>query len=170
MANHAYVKTKKKMTSNSVDKVIRDLNDRLFKSILKIERNEDFWNVSYIADLRWLDRTCWLTTSRTFEIRHGGGSKFEWWWDCALQNEIAVFFDGTMSDDGIEEKWKGVPGKYDNFQNYVDLYYEHIKEKSPLEYRFIVQNELEFVPKEFRFDIGKKVSFDPKNFTFQEVV
>ena len=52
-------------------------------------------------------------------MRHGGGGYFIWWIDCVIQNEIGVVFNGTLWDDGGSDRWKGVPGKYSTWRDFM---------------------------------------------------
>jgi hypothetical protein len=130
MANHCRVKTKKKMTPAGILRVFRDLNATILKGNLGIvfpdyvdgvEDDPNTWQVVYLSDRKeWVRRMCWLNSSRSFELRHSsGGGHFAWWIATVITNEVAVRFDGVIEDDGVDEKWPGVPNKYDRFDDYL---------------------------------------------------
>ena len=158
MANHGWTKTRKLMKPEQITALIEDLNKRLFKGNLKVEYHKSTksepgwgphtWLLSYeTGGLEWARRVCWLETGRHFEMRHGGGGHFAWWIDSAILNEIAVKFNGTIGDDGISDKWKGVPDKYNELSVYLDLVTAHCK---PENKKLILQYEQELIPPEFR--------------------
>ena len=128
MANHAYVKTRKKMTPEAVTELLDRLNQTIFKGCLQVKYSKakpgdnswgpHVWVLTAVDDKgeEVGSRVCWLNTERSFEIRHGGGGNFIWWIDCAVCNEVAITFNGTWKDDGSEMKEKGTPGKYSRFR------------------------------------------------------
>ena len=150
MANHGWVKTKKNISPQVISDILSDLNNRLFKGNLVVEYfkstkddcnygDEHTWVVKYVSDsTEWISRACWLVGKRKFELRHGGGSKLAWWIDTAILNEVAVKYGALVCDDGVEDKVKGVPNKYDTFKSYLSCF-------SPC----VSKLELEFTPKEF---------------------
>lgn len=164
MANHGFVKTKNPMTPTKIQAMLEVLNDSIFKRNLKIEYHlgtdtswgPHNWMLSYYSDsIEWATRVCWLETKRKFEMRHGGGSNFAWWIDTTIINEVAVQFNGTISDEGGSNKWKGVPGKFNNFADYMDLMTKHIKNQETRKQFFLLDRE--FVPEEFRDVIDNKL-------------
>lgn len=62
-----------------------------------------------------------MDSGRKLTMRHGGGSDFAWWLDAAILNEVSVVYDGIISDEGISDKWKGEPEKYDDWPTYRNL-------------------------------------------------
>lgn len=160
MANHAYVTTKKKMTPALITEMLNRLNQERFRGILKIEYSDETGNKSAWGPHVWLikigengefgSRVCWLNTGRKFEIRHGGGGDFIWWVDISICNEIAVLFNGKISDDGGDGKWDGAPNKYktwaDHFARIHKLALERHKDTLP----FFKQMFNEEVPPEFQ--------------------
>lgn len=137
MANHAKVLTKKKMTPEKITEILNGLNLFLFKDLLKIEYTDctdkpGSWgkHVWYITVKggeheyqgqtyhRYGERECWLNSSRSFEMRHGGGGEFIWWVDGAILNEIALKFDGRHYDDGVGNM-PVAEGLYASFKDYL---------------------------------------------------
>ncbi len=147
MANHCYVKTKKKMTPELISGVLNNLNVNIFKNNLQIEyaigdKNSwgpHLWFVDYqspIDNIKYAERVMWLKTSCHFELRHGGGGEFAWWMDHVITNQLALKFNGTITDDGLGDQEIEIKvGNYDLLE-----YLNKSKNKSLLE----------FIPQEFR--------------------
>ncbi len=137
MANHGYVKTKKPVLAASISQLLLDLNIKLFRGVLKITYSETdttggpndkhTWLLLYrTRNIDWVRRVCWLQSPTQFEMRHGGGSRLAWWMDTAILNEVAVQFNGIISDDGHSDKSQGEPNKYNEFADYMDLMLQHV--------------------------------------------
>jgi hypothetical protein len=133
MSNHGYVTSRKHLSPERVRKVFGVLNERIFRNRLRVDYNyspepdtsawgQHVWELTIPrspGEPPYAQRICWLASRRKFEIRHGG-TDFAWWLGSAVINEIALAFDGTISDDGVTERWKGEPNKYDKFTEYAD--------------------------------------------------
>jgi len=125
MANHGYMIARHKLNPNKIQNILEGLNARIFKRKLDIERGEegDYWTIRYNKDgYEYVYRSCWISDDKPtqFEMRHGGGSAFAWWVDACILNELAVQFNGTVTDDGIPDRDKGVKGKYYSFPKYIN--------------------------------------------------
>lgn len=120
MANHAFVKSRRYMHPSEITQIITDVSHKHLMGNLQISEDHRWWEIKYVspnATGTWAHLSCWLPTRRTFEIRHGRGD-FCWWIDFLITNEVALFYDGTISDEGVEETWKGKPGKYDSIEEH----------------------------------------------------
>lgn len=159
MANHGWVKTRRQIKPEQITAILNDLNESLFKGNLQIEyhistpENPSWgphtWLLTYLSEgQEWMTRVCWLETKHHFEMRHGGGSRFAWWIDTAILNEVAVRFNGTIGDDGHGDQWKGVANKFNSFSEYMELSWDHVKDAKLK--KEIIKLECEFVPKEFQ--------------------
>jgi hypothetical protein len=159
MANHGWTKTRKQMKPEQITAMLDELNASLFKGNLQIEYHMSTpenpgwgphtWVLRYHSEgQEWASRVCWLNTGKHFEMRHGGGSQLAWWIDTAILNEVAVRFDGTIGDDGVSQKWKGEPGKFNSFNDYLDQMWKHVK--SPKVKAQLRNLENQFIPKEFQ--------------------
>jgi hypothetical protein len=131
MANHGFVKTKKFMDGENVHELLTHLNETIFKNVLKIEQEDLFWAVECKDETIFGYRKFWLNTKRTLELRHSGADEFFQWVGVVILNEIAVKFNGKISDEGCEESWEGKPNKYPEFINWVEALY--LRLGSPLE-------------------------------------
>lgn len=158
MANHGYVKTRKVMSAVEVTQLLDALNTSLFRGVLDITHSESdgtdgaygphTWLLIYTArNIDWVRRVCWLESPTHFEMRHGGGSKLAWWMDTAILNEVAVRFDGVITDDGGEDKRQGVPDKYNRFSDYMALTVQHVRD--PALRAEILRMEMLMIPEEW---------------------
>lgn len=158
MANHGYVKTRKPMLAVEVTQLLDELNTSLFSGVLDIDYSESdgtggtygrhTWLLVYRSrNIEWVRRVCWLNSPMHFEMRHGGGSRLAWWMDTAILNEVAVRFDGDITDDGCGGEEPGVPGKYNKFSDYMALTMQHVTE--PSQRAAVLQMEMLMVPEEW---------------------
>lgn len=164
MANHGWVKTRKKMKPEQISAMLNELNESLFKGNLEIDYHlstltepgwgEHTWELTYKSENKeWMHRVCWLETSRHFEMRHGGGSYFAWWIDTLILNEVAVRFNGTIYDDGGGEKTKGVPNKFNCLKEFMNSMLPYVKDENVK--KQLMKFEYELVPPEFKKKIKK---------------
>lgn len=144
MSNHGFVKTKKFMSVEKLDALFEELDKRIFKGHLHWELSVDeTFGVSYRTDGHiWALRYFWLDTRRTLETRHSCSNLVSWWICSAVQNEAALLFDGTISDEGVWEKWKGEVGKYDTFDKYKSLRFGHLSKKRRAQLEPMLDSEL----------------------------
>jgi hypothetical protein len=127
MSNVAFVKTKESMDSDAVHETLLQLNVDRFKGNLTIERDHDVWLLSYDAMIdgeRWTVAQMRLVlhgkkVKKKISMPHARGGDFAFWIDCSVLNELSVRFNGIISDEGISEKWYGVPGKYAKFSDFM---------------------------------------------------
>lgn len=116
MANHGYVRSKRRITKEMVDKAIEDINQKFLfgKLVVEYSHHPDnpggwglhVWEVHH-KDQPQEGRIMWLKNNRskTFEIRHGGGGEFIWWIDHLILNAVCEITDGSISDDAGGDKW-----------------------------------------------------------------
>lgn len=174
MANHGYVKTRKLMTPEKISELLAELNVSHFKGLLKFEYSNESGNPSAWGPHVWLVRyigkgleneiirVFWLNTKRSFEIRHGGGSNFYWWIDSVIINEVALKFDGTISDDGCGDKWKGKPNycrEFIEFQKKMmrfDFAKDDVERQRKIAFMQMEQDD-GLVPPDFHTDLGPKI-------------
>ncbi len=119
--NHGHVTTKKKMTPVLVSDLLNQLNRDLFKEVMTIEyiKNSNkpihVWSL-YYGDEFWV--MCWLNTSKKFEISYGG-RLFTWWMSEIISNELALKFDGIITDEKNKKKGKK---ELKSYQEYIEKY------------------------------------------------
>lgn len=142
------------MTPAKVEAVLQQLNARIFKGNLQYRaepwplRAARTWVLEYVSGGRsWMRRCCWLASRRTFQMRHGGGGDFAWWVDCAVVNEIAVHFSGTLVDDGCAGALRVAPNRFDDLHVFLADMTKHIPPGAAQQYLDDMRRML--VPPEF---------------------
>lgn len=142
MANHGYVTTRRHLTPEEVDQDIREIVKRRFNDIIDVrfEKNAPepgkhefrgtlFWNIwgCWVFEPKdeKLKKTsnyifgAWLMSHRKLEFRHPHGD-WSWWGQMIVQDELAFKYDGIISDEGVEERWKVTQEKLDKYRHYKD--------------------------------------------------
>ena len=158
MANHGFVKSKKTISPEQIDEMLERINHSHFKGNLVVTNSDnESWNVEYISNgQKYASRYFWLKTKRTVEISHGGGGgDFAWWLDNTIINELALMCDGTISDDGISDKWKGEQNYHPTYISFLKMMKEHV-EKPELKL-WLLQEEMKYCPPEHRVDLGEEI-------------
>jgi hypothetical protein len=145
MSNHGYVTTKKHMTTDDINELFEDLNNTIFKGSLVVEQAGDCWEIKTNHKHSWGSRQCWLKSKRKFEIRHNASDEFIGWMDVVITNELACKFNGSISDDGVCQKWKGEHGKYPTFKDWV-----YALNPNPIARKFLYFDK-KFIPKAHMF-------------------
>lgn len=132
------------MKAAEIEKIVQDINQKYLGGLFDlIVRGEDNWELAYDDDYS-LARGFWLNNPRNFEIRHGGGREIMHWIDFHIRNEVALYYDGNISDDGCPGAEKGTPGKYPTFKDWCKMYshwqlsYKVGIEKLPDELKFVI--------------------------------
>lgn len=125
MANHGFVTTRRKLTWEKVDADIREINERRFDNILSIEvekerkKNAIHYYFLAPAGMHEFGFSIWLVSPHKLEFRHPH-SQWGWWAQVLVYTEeLAAKYNGTISDEGVEEKWKGDPKKYPTFMSWT---------------------------------------------------
>lgn len=143
MANHGFVTTRRKLTVERVDKDIREIVERRFKGLASVKL-ENFgppkdeherwamWDftVPCTEDLKrgrfpW-GFEIWFTTPHKLEFRHSFTGSQDWcsWAQCCvMEEELAKLYNGWVSDEGVDNRWRGKPEKYPTFQSWLDILY-----------------------------------------------
>src|SRR3972149_1742680 len=129
MANHGFITTKQKVTGAKLAAALQEINERRFDGKLKISHDpKSGWDgpktPTFEIEL-WegegytLHRLFWLATPHKIEHRHGPGGDFAWWIEDTFANELALMFNGTLSDEGVGEKWKGEKDWCPTFRHFL---------------------------------------------------
>jgi hypothetical protein len=142
MANHGYVTTRRILTPEEVDKDIREIVERRFKGHIDVEfkkllkdpkkssfRGYESWDIWALwvfspkdKKFKKESRHCfeaWIMSQRKLEFRHPHG-EWAWWGQMIVQEELAYKYGGTVSDEGVEERWKVTPEKLAKYRHYKD--------------------------------------------------
>jgi hypothetical protein len=117
MANHAEVRTRRKLNDEILLKLLNEVNEERFGGKIAIEEGDDCFIIR-VSEYQY--RLIWVNKSKNVELRHGGGSDFIWWIDNAFMDELAVKLNGTRYDDGTGVMGKGESGKYPTFRDWMD--------------------------------------------------
>jgi hypothetical protein len=123
MANHGYVSTNRRLTGDKLHGLLQEINRDRFDGKLKITREEHGWDGKPTFEVEIADglgRLFWLTSPGKIEHRHGPGGDFFWWVEFTIANELALRLKGTLSDEGVDNKWKGEPGWCPTFRSYLE--------------------------------------------------
>lgn len=117
MANHGFITTKRQLTVEKLKAALDEINKRRFRGLLELPKDGDSGFVITVKDL--VERPIWVASRRKIEIRHGGGGgDFAWWIDAVVLNDLALAFDGVISDEGVGDKWRGVENKYPRYREF----------------------------------------------------
>jgi len=159
MSNWGYVTTKKTMNHKRIESIFDRLNISHFNGLLAYNGSVgDDSSCSYYWDLS-IDGThvrgCWLKTSRTWIISHGGNN-FMWWVDLLITHTIAMEFNGVITDDADDEKTNPEPEKYNTYESCLNIFTDHVKD--PTIKLWLKQQDQEvFAPNEFKIDLGPPI-------------
>jgi hypothetical protein len=117
MANHGFISTRRNLTPEILYDALVGISRERFDGKIEIVRDTGWgWGSCSIriAD----DQSCpyWLKSRRKIETAHKCWGSLGWWIQTVFINDLAVRFDGTISDEGVREKWRGRKGKYPTFR------------------------------------------------------
>lgn len=92
----------------------------------------------------------WLENCHRIEFR-APLPKWSWWVRCVIENELALLYNGWISDEGVSERWRGVPDKYPRFRDYMKAMSEGVPTLFAAAWRVI---ETQHAPKEVKATYG----------------
>lgn len=95
------------------------------------KRNGEHFDVGF--DYPWTV-PLWVENVHKIEFRNGLHN-WCWWVQNVIHNELAVLYNGWISDEGVSEKWRGTPNKYPTFDSYLTARHAHL----PLASRLLVE-------------------------------
>ena len=116
MANHSFVTTKKWLKPDRVEEDLKYILEKRFGDTISYTRDGDYFTVGFEYPWRC---EFWVENVHKLEWRNGGPD-WCWWVQCILHNEFALLYNGTISDEGVSEKWKGTQNKYPTFKSYLN--------------------------------------------------
>jgi hypothetical protein len=108
------------LTGEELYAALIEISKARFDGRIAIEKGYEGWGPGGCAIRIFPDHAhpIWLAEPQKIEIRHGGRGSLDWWIESCFINDLAVKLDGVISDDGVEETWRGEPGKYPTFRAY----------------------------------------------------
>jgi len=148
MGNHAFVKKTKGMTPAGITQLLNDLNQSRFYGKLSITmEGENCWIIDLVEKgHEFVHLRCYIE-NKNFEMCHYHHGSLGWWVDNTIVNEVALKFDGTISDDAGPETWKGRRGFRKTFREHMEA---EIKSYGKYGSKMMFRLGMRSVPKEFR--------------------
>jgi hypothetical protein len=126
--------TRKQLTPDKVDRDIKEIVERRLGSIVEVTFETytkepvrgDYWagwrfspKEGTVKEGYRFEFGAWLNSRRKMEFRHPHGD-WSWWAQMIIQDELALKYDGTISDEGVSERWKVTPDKIKKYFHYRD--------------------------------------------------
>ncbi len=154
MANHGFISSRKHFVKEQVILDLQEINERRFKGLLKIEDSNwgknGSWFISYHINGQDypVGFNIWIASKRKLEHRHSG--MWAYYLEIVFSEELGAKYNGILSDEGHNNKWKPDPNKYDSYRSWLDELYSHIKKSNPNAYKKLTQFELKYAPLELR--------------------
>lgn len=154
MANHGFVTTRKHLTGEKVDADLRVIVNRRFGNDFVVEYiphwEQGGWKIKPSGDSPWFfEFTLWLAKRGTLEFRHPR-SGWAYWAQQTIQDELAILYNGTISDEGVFEKWKVKKIEYPTYESWFKMLNSHLLENYKELYEARLKSEFEFLPEILR--------------------
>lgn len=149
MANHGYVTTRKHLLADLINLDLMEINERVFKNKLTLTRDAtNYWTFEYPnpPDGRYYSFPVQLTNKNKLEFRHQMGD-WNFWAQNQVAEELALKYNGLISDDGVSEKWKA-ENKTPHYKDWVKRSWYRMAPK-PVAFA-MTKLQLKSVPKELR--------------------
>lgn len=128
MGNYSIVRTRDQVTPDALNNLLISINKQFFEDRINITRNNDSWLLEYKSHdntILWMDRTYWIEPHE-ITIDHGGsGGDFGFWIDKKILNECALYFDGSICDEGFSTQSNGIVGRFDTLKDYLHHITKH---------------------------------------------
>ncbi len=158
MGNICTIKSRKKLKYDQVTADLHEINRRCFKSLLEIQEVLEFncWNICFNGNVGFT-----IHKSPTYKgrltLKHGR----HWWtWvDVVVTNELALKYNGSITDEGVSGSWKGEPGKYPNIRSWFEAFAKlgAVPQTTQALIKQMVEMDLSLVPEAIRgIDNGTK--------------
>lgn len=154
MANHGFITTKTFLKKEKILEDLQEINNRRFKGLLKIEdsnwSNKGSWFIGFQQE-GWLNPegfNIWIRSPKKLEHRHS--RTWAYYLEIVFSTELAAKYDGILSDEGHDEKWKPDVKKYPTFQSWLDSCYCNLKKNHPKSFKQMVDLEMEYCPEELK--------------------
>lgn len=144
MANHSFVTTRKFLKVDQVEADLQYILNKRFGNKMSFTRDGDYFLVGF----EWPYQVpLWLENVHKLEFRNGGPD-WCWWVQTILHNEFALLYNGWISDECCDERWRGTPDHYPT----IDSYFKNRVKGSPIAAKLMAHllSFLEGAPKEVK--------------------
>jgi len=127
VSNHAFLSVRGRLKAVAViDADLRKIVARRFKGCVQVSscdydygpENEPMWHVCISGHENMCSWNIWVASRRKLETRHSHGDVNSWT-QAVVLNELAVLYDGLLSDEGVPDIWKGTARKYPTLGSYM---------------------------------------------------
>ena len=148
MANHGFISSRKHFKKKDVTLHLHQINQKRFKGLLKIEEDDDGWSISYNDPTIYKKPVgfgMWIRSPRMLEHRHEFGWAF--YLEIVFSHELGTIYNGTLSDECCEEKWKPDPEKYATYKKWLEDRYSHLPK---ILASSLIEDEMRLVPPPFK--------------------
>lgn len=144
-----FVVTHCNMSVRKIEPLLDNLKHSYFKGLLTWKNKDTYWRFCCCEHIGEF----WLNSPKRFEIKNQFGY-FAHWVEFTIVNNVALQFKGRVSTDIFGGKWRGTPGKYPTFVNYLREHRVCLRESPEQEQQFqeFVQRELSRAPIEFQYE------------------
>jgi hypothetical protein len=112
MANHGYVTTRRKLTTDRLEELVEGIGRARFDGSLRISRDGGNVVVEDGLSLR-------TVSGGKIEARNHLDGEYGDWIEAVVMNDLALALDGIISADGVNKTCKGVPGIYPTLRSYI---------------------------------------------------
>ena len=130
MANHGFITTRKFLKTEKIDADIREFVKKHFGDLADVEGPGEGWEgvradwqIQFKGD-DYSSFSVWLQTQRKLEFRHPR-VRLSRWAQALVQEELATRYDGMISDEGVEGRWKPDVEKLNTYRKWVNLMTSH---------------------------------------------
>jgi hypothetical protein len=110
MANHGYGHTKQKLTIEQINSDLMEINQNRFNDIFEITHGEDsgdeIWWIC-LKEMKDYGFQIWFNLKKKkIEWPHQAQGDSGWWFQETFTSMLISKYDGMISDDGCEGRWK----------------------------------------------------------------
>lgn len=154
MANHGFISSKKNFKKDQVLKDLQEINDRRFAGFLKIENSKygtkGSWFISYQGEGWFFPEgfNIWIRSPRMLEHRHQHG--WIYYLEIVFSSELATKYNGLLSDECCDDKWKPDVNKYPTYKKWMESQYSGLKKRNPKTWKKLIDSEMDLCPEELR--------------------
>ena len=116
MSNHGYVTSKRWFKADQIEEDLKEIVSRRF-GFIPIKRDDNGFAIGFGYPY---EVEMWVENVHKLEFRNPM-PQWCWWIQTVIQNELAIKYNGIISDEGVSEKWKGKANKYPTYDDWLDV-------------------------------------------------